>query len=167
MITVVINGKGGAGKDTFIKLCSRYTGVISHSSVYWVKQAAEVLGWTGGKHLADRKFLSDLKDLSTWYNDGPFESLKDIYEKANKPHVHCDILFLHVREPNEIERCVREFDAKTLLIRRPTSNEGVYGNHADDCVENFNYDYIVDNDGSIEDLEEQAKEFILKLGLTI
>lgn len=172
MKVVIINGRGGAGKDTFVWMCRKYVICNSYSSVDKVKEAAEILGWTGGKGLSDRKFLSDLKDLSTWYNDGPFEELKRIYEqekladdfrRALKPETSVKILFFHIREPREIERCVKEFNAKTLLIRRPMDGDGEYGNHADDDVENFNYDYICENNGSLEELSNMAKDFVDKV----
>lgn len=160
MKVVVINGRGGAGKDCFIDMCRKYVPCTRYSSVSRVKRAAELLGWTGGKGLADRKFLSDLKDLVTWYNDAPFEDLKFIYKKASKSYVRTKILFFHVREPREIERCVKEFNAKTLLIRRPSDNNDKYGNHADDDVEKFDYDYIIENDAGLEELSVMAKNFV-------
>lgn len=172
MKVVIINGRGGAGKDTFVNMCKNYARCEAYSSVESVKQAAYCLGWTGDKGLSDRKFLSELKDLSTWYNDGPFEELNRIYEVkstedallrsfARQPRV--DILFFFVREPSEIERCVNEFNAKTLLIRRPMDGDGEYGNHADDDVENFNYDYICENNGNLEELSNMAKDFVDKI----
>ena len=169
MKVVVINGRGGAGKDTFVNMCKRYTVCEAYSSVEFVKQAAHCLGWGGGKSLSDRKFLSELKDLSTWYNDGPFEYLRHINEikvaedahlGSFNQHPKVDILFFFVREPNEISRCVKEFNAKTLLIRRPMDEDNKYGNHADDDVEKFNYDYIIENDGCFEELSAKAKHFV-------
>lgn len=68
----VINGTGGAGKDTFVKMVSRqmdkmsnYAAVINVSSVDRIKEAAKIIGWNGGKEEKDRKFLSDLKELSS------------------------------------------------------------------------------------------------------
>ena len=69
-------------------------------------------------------------------------------------------MFFHVREPREIERCVKEFNAKTLLIRRPSDNNDKYGNHADDDVEKFDYDYIIENDAGLEELSVMAKNFV-------
>ena len=169
MKVVVINGRGGAGKDTFVNMCKNYAHCEAYSSVESVKQAAYCLGWTGGKGLADRKFLSDLKDLVTWYNDGPFEELRRIYEvkttedallRSFNRQPRVDVLFFFVREPSEIERCVKAFNAKVLLIRRPIDGDSKYGNHADDDVEKFNYDYIIENDGDFEELSSKARQFV-------
>lgn len=63
-------------KDTFVKMVSRqmdktsnYMAVMNISSVDKVKEAAKIIGWNGGKEEKDRKFLSDLKELSSGYND--------------------------------------------------------------------------------------------------
>ena len=66
------------------------------------------------------------------------------------------IIFIHAREPNDIERFVKDYNAFTLLIRRP-SVERTHGNHADDCIEEWMYDMIYDNVGSLEDMEEEAR----------
>lgn len=155
---VIINGSGGAGKDTFVRFCKDFVEVESVSSVDIIKKAASTLGWSGGKQLQDRKFLSELKDLSTWYNDLPFRYLKRAYSCKAK-RVEKGILFFHIREPKEIERAKKEFDAVTVLIKR----KGLlteYENHADDNVGKYKYDYVITNDGTLDDLSLKAEKFV-------
>lgn len=47
----IINGSGGVGKDTFVKMVSEATdnSVLNFSSVDKVKDIARIIGWTGGK----------------------------------------------------------------------------------------------------------------------
>ena len=88
----------------------------------------------GGKSEKDRKFLSDLKRLTTNYNDFSFESIKDAvyqFENSNK-----EILFIHIREPEEIERAANAFSAKTLLIKR-VGLENIITNYSDANVLNI------------------------------
>ena len=77
---IIINGTGGSGKDTFVEFVSKYNKVLNFSSVDKVKEIAKLIGWTGAKEEKDRKFLSDLKKLTTDYNDMSFNSIKDAVE---------------------------------------------------------------------------------------
>lgn len=158
---VIINGAGGAGKDTFIQFCKDFVEVHSVSSVDIIKKAASILGWSGGKRLQDRKFLSELKDLSTWYNDLPFIYLKKSYMDLTK-RGEKGILFFHIREPKEIERAKKAFGAITVLINRK-SLRTEFGNHADDNVEKYKYDYVIANDGTLDDFSLKAEKFVFDI----
>lgn len=68
-------------------------------------------------------------------------------------------LFLHIREPEEITRAVKEFRAKTILIIR-NSVKHITSNMADENVFNYNYDFVIDNSGTKEELNNKAKDFI-------
>lgn len=162
----IINGSGGVGKDTFVELVSielndimkRFHTVVNFSSVDKVKSIAKDIGWDGKKTEKNRKFLSDLKVLTSEYCDMPFKSMRETVNNfvLNENNV---FLFLHIREPEEIARAVKEFGANTILIRR-NSIKHITSNMADENVFNFNYDFVIDNDGTIEELREKAKEFI-------
>lgn len=157
---VIINGFGRAGKDSFVHAAAKFAYVMNFSSVDKIKKAAKVLGWDGGKSEKDRKFLSDMKDLSTTYNDCPFQSMREkVSEFYNS---EADILFLHIREPEEIERAKKEFNAHTLLIIR-NSVDQVKSNHADANVFDYDYEFTVLNDGDLTDLAIRAKEFVEEL----
>lgn len=165
----IINGSGGVGKDTFVDLVTielndimkQFHTVTNFSSVDKVKQIAKEIGWNGKKTEKDRKFLSDLKILTSQYCDMPFQSMK---EKVNKfmSDKNSVFLFLHIREPEEIARAVKAFNAKSILIRR-NAVKHITSNMADENVFNYNYDFVIDNNGTIEDFEDKAKEFIRKV----
>lgn len=154
---IVINGSGGAGKDTFVNLVSKYVPTMNYSSVDRIKEIAKECGWDGKKTEKDRKFLSDLKYLCNQYNDLPMLYMKKNVQKFYNSEN--ELLFLHIREPNEISNAVILFNAKTLLIRRK-SVKHIITNEADAGVFNYNYNYVIDNDGTKEELECKAKEFI-------
>ena len=157
---VVINGTGGCGKDTFVELCSKYASVYNFSSIDKVKEVAKVIGWSGSKSEKDRKFLADLKKLTTDYNDMAFKSIIDAVNifKNSKD----EIMFIHIREPEEIKRVVDKFGAKSLLIKR-AGQELIKSNASDANVENYDYDYIIENT-TLEEYENKAINFIKELG---
>ena len=153
---VIINGTGGSGKDTFVEFCQKYGNVKNFSSIDKVKEIAKQIGWTGTKTEKDRKFLSDLKKLTTEYNDMAFNSISDEVAKFNESED--DVMFIHIREPEEILRAANAFGAKTLLIKR-VGLENISSNYSDANVENYKYDYVIEND-TLENLENSAMEFI-------
>lgn len=156
---VVINGTGGSGKDTFVEFASKYEKILNFSSVDKVKEIAKIIGWEGGKSEKDRKFLSDLKKLTTEYNDMAFNSLKAAVEGFENSDD--EIMFIHIREPEEIQRAVSNFGAKTLLIKR-TGLENISSNYSDASVDNYNYDFVIEN-STLENLENKAEEFVKKI----
>lgn len=154
----IINGTGGSGKDTFVKFCSKFAKVTNISSVDKVKEAASILvGWQGEKDEKSRKLLVDLKKLSIDYNDAPTKYIEEEYEKFKRSEN--EYLFIHIREIDEIEKTKRMLKAKTLLITNPRVAL-ITSNNSDGNVYNYEYDYIVENDGSLEELEKKAKMFI-------
>ena len=72
------------------------------------------------------------------------------------------VVFIMCREPKEIER-FKKFGAKSILIRRPAVECEQQSNHADKEVLNHKYDYIIENDGTLKDLQKKAKEFLKNL----
>lgn len=154
----VINGSGGAGKDTFVSFLKELNPKIeNYSTVYLVKQIAASCGWLGGKGLKERKFLADLKTLLTDFNDLPYNDVCDEIYMLKEEDSGCEYLFIHCREPEEIQRFVNDFGVRTILIDRKT--EKSYGNHADDNVLNYSYDYIIDNNGTLAELQLAAETF--------
>lgn len=152
---IIINGYGGSGKDTFVELVSKYNKVYNFSSVDKVKEIAKIIGWNGEKDEKSRKFLSDLKKLTTDYNDMAFNSIKKAVNDFNLSDK--EIMFIHIREPEEIKRAVKEFNAKTLLIKRNDIAK-ITSNYSDASVENYDYDYVIINT-TLETLENEAKNF--------
>lgn len=165
----IINGSGGVGKDTFVTFVrdslidniAGYYMLANYSSVRRVKEIMKDCGWDGiSKTEKDRKFMSDLKLLLTEYNDLPFKDMKNVanefYDEVNK---HYKLLFFHIREPEEVARAAKEFNAKTILVKRD-SVKHITSNMADENVYNFNYDIVIENNGTLEDLDKKARQFM-------
>ena len=68
---IVINGKGGVGKDTLCEITKKYYRTVIVSSIDPIKNIANQIGWDGTKDPKSRKLLSDLKRLCIEYNDFP------------------------------------------------------------------------------------------------
>ena len=170
MQVVVINGMPRAGKDQFVQFCQEHmTWCKNISTVDFVKQAANFCGWDGTKTPKNRAFLSDLKDLLTKWDDVPFKKVKRAAENYNSEAISYDfdtdevLVFIHCREPEEIAKFVKEMNAKTLLIRRESVETTNQSNHADAEVFNYDYDYCVQNNGSLEELEQKAIAFLREI----
>ena len=153
---IIINGTGGSGKDTFVEFVSKYAKIFNFSSVDKVKEIAKAIGWDGQKTEKDRKFLSDLKRLTTEYNDMAFNSVKEAVNLFNNSDN--EIMFIHIREPEEIKRAVSSFGAKALLVRRE-GLASITSNYSDASVENYEYDFIIKNT-TLENLDIQAEQFV-------
>lgn len=156
----ITSGVGRSGKDTFCEFISKYIPTYKYSIVDLPKEAAKVLGWDGSKTEKDRKFLSDVMDLSTDYNDAPFKDVLSLATdfKNNKDFDEYDVLIIDMRDPKDIARAVETFGAETILIRNPNVRK-IKSNHADREVENYEYDYIIENDGTLEQLDKMAYLF--------
>ena len=160
MTIFVINGQGRVGKDTFVSYAIQYLNnehqqqTLCMSSVDEVKKYGRLLGWDGVKDEKGRKFLSDLKELSSRYH-GPIKYMSNIIED-NKD---VDVAFTFIREPEEIKKFVKCYpSAITVLIERGKSAK--LGNISDDDVENYVYDHYIDNNGTEQQLEKSAKELM-------
>lgn len=161
-LVVVINGKGGVGKDTICDIASKFFFSDSISAITPIKAIAANCGWNGEKDQKSRKFLSDLKRLLIEYNDLPNQYLVQKFQEFKENGTN-DLLFVHIREPYQIEDFLNQIDSKhvTLLVRsnRMDMSKIVYGNSSDDEVEQYKYDYIFENDYDKESLYEEVKRF--------
>ena len=160
----VINGAGGVGKDTLCNLAAKHFKVKNISSITPIKQIASLCGWDGTKDNKARKFLSDLKKLCVEFNDYPTLWAKREYDEFLLSDE--EIMFVHIREPEEIKKFVDATGglARTLLVRggKRMSSEK-YGNVSDDGVENYSYDFYFMNDSTLEDAERNFINLLYRI----
>ena len=158
---LIINGPGGVGKDTLCDLGAKHFRVYNTSTIIPIKDIAKQCGWNGAKDDKSRRFLSDLKRLCVEYNDYPTNWALERYREFLSSDD--EIMFLHIREPEEIRKFVAATDGetKTLLIRGgDRMKKASYGNASDDRVEDYEYDYYFVNDKTLEEAEEDFKCFL-------
>ena len=158
---IIVNGSGGSGKDTFVNQCAKNktfgSKVVHISIVDKVKDIARYCGWDGEKTDKNRKFLSDLMDILTEWDEVPLKSIgKAVMARKNK------IIFIDAREPDDIDALKIYYDGITVLIKNDNI-EPIKSNHADANVEDYNYDYIIYNNGSIETLRDSADAFLKEI----
>lgn len=151
-VVIIINGSGGVGKDTLCTLASKHLECTSISSVDEIKDIASIFAYwnSNKKESKDRKFLSDLKNLFTYYCDRPFEYMMEKVEKF-KEDTSKQVLFIHSREIMEINRLKAEIKNNfnipcfSLLVIQSNVPKVTWGNSSDDDIDIKDYDVVFDN----------------------
>ena len=181
---VIINGKPQSGKDTFCKYAQGYcdddesANTLIISSVDPLKEMLTQLGWDGTKTDKIRDMLMDMKQLWVQNQDGPtmflFNNILEFHKACTGED---NIVFVHIREPEEIKKLVNALtgfesmgiDVISLLIIRKggedTPNQPAETRRSDDeaLINNYEYDVTINNDEDLIKLQELAAEFVDKL----
>ncbi|MBT4876328.1 MAG: hypothetical protein HOJ48_01220 [Desulfobacula sp.] len=103
----ILNGPAEAGKGTLVEYFKESTWLDTHSysSIDWIKKVAKKeFGWDGVKDARGRNLLAGLKQVAIAYNDIPTK--KVILEIESAIVFKIDLLFVDIREPDEIEKLV-------------------------------------------------------------
>lgn len=138
-------------------MVSKYAATENFSSIDKIKELALKIGWDGQKDDIGRWFLSELKSLLSRYNDLPY---KETEKKINNFLTSNDeILFIHIREPKEIARIIKDFGAESIIVIRNTTER--LSNDSDRYVEEYpSYTYLLDNNKDLDKLDKVAKGFV-------
>lgn len=170
MKTIIItNGYPRCGKDTFAEILNDYIPTTKYSSIDCVRNGALLAGWYDNRKTeADRRFLSDLKKLLINYNDYPFNDVKILAEDfCNQQYsVESQVLIIDIREPEEIQKIVNHFKGITDVITVFISNNNIkpiVSNQSDANVEDYIYDYYIDNNGTLEEFKETVRTFAIEV----
>ena len=71
-------------------------------------------------------------------------------------------MFIHIREAEEIEKTKKLLNAKTLLITNPRVKI-ITSNDSDGKVNEYKYDFYIENDGTLDELRDKAYKFSKEL----
>jgi hypothetical protein len=172
---VIINGFGGSGKDTFVKICASLLGSTSVLNVSSVDPAKAILrekhGWDGvDKSENWRSLLVQIKQEQIADGDIPTN-----YVVERVRNSIAKLVFIHIREAIEIGKCITRLEAlgisttrdnlRILLIKRP--NIEVPNNTADKSVEEFEgYTDTIDNSMGLKELAIIALNFLKNWNIT-
>ena len=160
----IVNGAPGSGKTTFEEYVKKFAHcpVILLSTISYVKKVASMVGWEGYKTDQDRRFLSDLKHALGRWRDLPVEEVKREIRAAYAYFEEEPLIFVDCREPDEIRRLCGELNAMSLIIRRDSAESVPTSNLSDASVLLYQYDIQINNNGTLEELEDIAREFLEK-----
>lgn len=154
----ITNGMARCGKDTFAVLLNEIIPTLKFSSIDIIKEIAQLCGWNGlSKTEKDRKFLSDLKQLTIEYSNLPFKSVEEKVNEFLRDNEH-SVLLIDIREPEEIEKIRFAFNAKTILIEN-NRVKNISSNLSDKSVFDYNYDYIIENNGTLDEFKNKIYDF--------
>lgn len=166
MRIIILNGSANRGKDNFANFFKKHYKYVclNWSTIDQVKMVSKkYFGWDGKKTDDARKFLSDIKRIWSDYNNGPFDNMVKQISKYNRNHKkdrEYTIYFIHCREPREIQKFVDKYGNKCITILLTRDDREIPNNDSDKNVANFNYDYVINNNGDKKDLENEAIKFV-------
>lgn len=159
---VLVNGVATSGKDTFVNMLSKHIDqdTINVSSVGDIKSfLTDIVDYDENlKFDKDREVLSEIKlllDKHYNYSENKVKSLQESLVDTT--------IFYHIREKRNIENLKRYFlDNNIKCVSLYMNREGVkVKNNAGDIdaskITLGLYDIIVDNNGTLEDLENKAE----------
>lgn len=172
-IIVIINGLGGSGKSTF---CSQSKASFINkvkspslsyelSTVDFVKEVATFCGWRGEKEPKDRAFLHDLKMALEEWNDIPNKKTQEIIEQFMELPYENRLFFVNIRETKGIDSFKKwalnekKYKVFTVFVTNPNIISNEAKNVKDEMLD-YDYDFVISNDGDILDLQKKADEFI-------
>lgn len=184
-VVIIINGKAESGKDTLISKFMNMDELKTRniSSIDPIKKLFKETGlWDGEEKTPPvRKCLHALKMAFEEYN----AFVSNWLEEETKRFIASDdeIMFVHIREPKEIEKYSQYLEDIDSLIERMSGNNGnhcvlmnfdllitsdrtkdkILKNGADDVTEDWDYDFEFENNHSIQTSAELFKDLILQI----
>lgn len=157
----ILNGVHSTGKDTFVKYINGFgIDTVHYSYVDFTRNMLDSVGVdVNNKTDKTRKLLCDINNALEEYDDIPFKDCCNVADDFKNDWLEGKWLIIDCREPQKIERLKQKLNAKTIFIK---SNKKITAdNVADKAVtEDYQYDYIIDNTGTLDDLKANTLDFV-------
>lgn len=172
----IASGKANSGKDTTCELINNYIKLKGLKSVNlqfssYIKMYAKIIsGWDGNEDTKPRSLLQELgTDVIRKYIDEDF-FINRIIDDIKVYSYYFDVITISdARFPKELDSIKNNFkDVYKINIKRPNFENNlndIQRKHVTEvALDNYNdYDYILVNDGSINDLNDKIKQIIDKV----
>lgn len=156
---IILNGVATSGKDSLADFIIQRanetddTYAYKMSTVDKVKEISKHFGVEDAKTDSERRLWSDLKDAWTRYNNGPFndivERISYLYNGKNSNSIY----IIMCREPDEIAKFKERYGTTCIATIVHRKDLEVPDNHADQNVDNYDYDCMVYNYSSLRHLQ--------------
>lgn len=157
----VLNGSPTSGKNTFVEMLPCESAHYSY-----VDFTRDMLDYKGIDYKAktgkERILLESINNALEEFDDIPFKDCCDLTKDFLGGSLECEYLFVDIRKPKNIKRFLNEFKgARAVYVdnKKPISFVTV----SDSQVADYEYDFYIDNSGSLEDLQREADRFISEI----
>ena len=174
MNIILVSGKSNSGKGTVAKKIKelldsqeRYT-ILCSLSTYIRDVAKEDYFWNGIDTLESRKFMAESYRVGTEFY--PYHMARRVWERDILPYsntykiaiiesfrekVNYDYFDLLLKQ-NIINKII------TIRVERPNfnaiQNEEMENHVSESDLDDFEFDYVIENSGTVEELDEKLKE---------
>ena len=169
----IVSGKANAGKDTTCDLINNYIKLKGLKSVnlqfssYIKMYAKTISGWNGDEDTKPRTLLQELGTDIIRKNIDNLFFIKRIIGDIKVYSYYCDVITISAtRMPEEIESIYNNFkNVIRINIKRPNFESKLNSKEKMHITETAldgygSYDYILENDGTIEDLNKKVKKIV-------
>ena len=169
----IVSGKANSGKDTTCEFMDNYIKtkgikVLNLQISYYIKMYAKTIsGWSGDEESKPRSLLQQIgTDIVRKEIDEKF-FIKRIIEDIEVFSYYFDFITISdARFPDEIDSIKDKFkNVYSIKLERPNFESNLNDNEkkhvTETALDNYdNYDYVLVNDSSLEDLNMKAKKIV-------
>lgn len=168
-LVIIINGKPRVGKDTFAHIVFKLLSnewVVNLSTVDPVRKIMDIFRIDVTKKTPEiRRAMSDCKEFLETFDVTTDYVVNMIESVVNKIEGN-PVFIVHCREPQNIDklksRLTPQHYVVTVLLERNTENVQYADadNDSDNNVANYSYDYVLHNNGNLEDFEKTVATYL-------